>query len=66
MSFQKWADSRVKQHGWFDIGLVKIAVAGFILMVAKLWPPILALDWYWYGLIGLLASLKSLSIIFSK
>ena len=51
---------------WIDIGCLNWAVAGFILMIAKLWPGILALDWYWYGLIGALFLIRPLSTLFSR
>ncbi len=34
--------------GWADIALTKIAVFAGALLIAKLWTPILSLDWYWY------------------
>jgi len=37
------------------MGLVGLA---FGLMIAKLWSPILYLDWYWYLIIALLAAIK--------
>ncbi len=58
MSFGTWADSKVKNLGWVDIGLIKFSVMGFILMIAKIWKPLLSLDWYWYAIIGVLAAIK--------
>ena len=58
MSFGTWADSKVKNLGWVDIGLIKLSAMGFILMIAKLWKPLLSLDWYWYAIIGVLAAIK--------
>lgn len=58
MSFTTWANSRVKNLGWFDIKLVKWSTAGFVLMLAKLWPPLLSLNWYWYLLIAVLAAIR--------
>jgi len=51
-------NKKIKSLDWADMALVKIGVAGFILMVAKLWTPLLSLNWYWYGLIFLLAAIK--------
>jgi hypothetical protein len=42
---------------WIDMGLTKLAVAAFALMMAKVWPPLLGLDWYWYGLIWILLAI---------
>jgi hypothetical protein len=51
MSFTKWINRKISKLTWLDIGLTKWSVAAFVLMIAKLWPPLLSLDWYWYGLI---------------
>jgi hypothetical protein len=40
-----------------DLGLTKIAVFGATLMVAKLWPAMLALEWYWYMIVWVLAAI---------
>lgn len=56
----------VKKMGYIDIQFVKIATAAFILMIAKLWDGILALDWYWYLIIAVLACIKPVIKIFKK
>lgn len=66
MSFNEWMNSKVQKCVWTDISLVKIASAAFILMVAKLWVPILSLEWYWYLLIALAASIKPVIKLFGK
>jgi hypothetical protein len=58
MCLIKYWNKRIKRLDWADIGLTKLMVAGFILMIAKLWKPLLSLDWYWYGLIFLLAAIR--------
>jgi len=60
MSSATWADSKVKaaKLGWVDVQLIKLSVAGFVLMIAKLWEPLLSLDWYWYAIIFVLAAIK--------
>jgi len=49
--FMKKLNKKIKNMTHWDVVLLKIAVAGFALMVAKLWAPLLSLEWYWYGLI---------------
>ncbi|MFH1106484.1 MAG: hypothetical protein V1787_01165 [Candidatus Micrarchaeota archaeon] len=66
MKFFKWADSVAKRLGWLDVGMVKIAVFGFTLFLAKMWPPLLSLEWYWYVLVFVLASLPPLMKAFKK
>ncbi len=52
------ADSKIKKLNWVDIQFIKLSVAGCILMIAKLWEPLLSLDWYWYAIIFVLAAIK--------
>jgi hypothetical protein len=54
MGFGSWANGRVARLTWVDIPLIKLSVAAFVLMLAKLWEPLLSLDWYWYALGGTL------------
>ncbi len=61
-----WADAKIQKLDWLDISLIKISVAGFVLMIAKLWEPLLILNWYWYALILVLAVLRPMFKIFSK
>lgn len=66
MGFETWADSKIKKLHWIDIALVKLSVAGFVLMVAKLWEPLLSLDWYWYAIIFVLAAIKPMFKVYVK
>ncbi len=43
---------------YIDIRLMGLFGLAFGLMIAKLWSPILYLDWYWYLIIALLAAIK--------
>jgi hypothetical protein len=51
MNFSKWANYKISKLTWVDIALTKWSVFAFALMIAKLWPRILSLKWYWYALI---------------
>jgi len=53
MTIWQWADSKIKHFRWYDISLIKLSVASAILALAKLWPSLLCLNWYWYALIAL-------------
>jgi len=66
MGFKTWADSKVKQMSWVDLKLTQVSAAFFFLMLAKLWEPLLSLDWYWYAVIFVLALLKPASNLFRK
>ena len=56
----------IKKCRWFDISLIKIASFAFALMIAKLWSPILSLDWYWYLIIVILASIRPVMVMMKK
>lgn len=56
--YTTWANSKIKKMNWVDIKLVKWSVFFFALLIAKLWSPLLSLDWYWYALIAILAAIK--------
>lgn len=58
MNFNTWANSKLKETTWVDVSLIKISAAAFALMVAKLWEPLLSLDWYWYAIIFVVAAIK--------
>jgi hypothetical protein len=62
----KWYNSKVKKLKWCDISLIKLSTFAFALMLAKLWPAILNLDWYWYLIIALLAAVKPLKKALKK
>ena len=49
-----------------DLRLIGLMGFAFGLMIAKLWEPILYLDWYWYLIIALLASIKPLITFFKQ
>jgi len=66
MNFKTWVDSKIKRYELVDFGLIKLSIAAFILMIAKLWTPLLSLEWYWYGIIFILAVICPLSKILRK
>ena len=66
MSFKSWVDLKVKKIDWIDLKLIQISSAALVLMIAKLWKPLLSLDWYWYGVIFVLAVIKPICKMLSK
>ncbi len=60
----KYTDKMIKKLRWFDLSLIKLSVAAIILTIAKLWPPILSLEWHSYLMIALIASIRPLMIYF--
>ncbi len=61
-----WSDSRIKNLDSWDMALTKIGVAAFVLALAKLWTPLLSLDWYWYAFVFVLAALRPFLKFFGK
>jgi|TARA_Y100000294_G_scaffold10230_1_gene9602 hypothetical protein len=51
---------------YIDIRLIGLMGFALGLMLAKLWEPILYLDWYWYLIIALLASIKPVITFFKQ
>jgi len=66
MGLGTWLNSQAKKLDWISIQLLKLCVFAFALMVAKLWQPILSLDWYWYLVISLLAGMGTAYRVFRK
>jgi len=66
MSLITFWNEGIKKMDWLDIGLIKLSVAAFILMLAKLWAPLLSLDWYWYAIIFVLVGIKPLYKFYLK
>ena len=54
MTWTSWVEAHVARLNAFDIGLLKICVIAFTLMVAKLWPPLLFPDWKVFACVFLL------------
>ena len=46
------------QFPLIDLRLNGLVGFAFALAVAKLWEPVLALDWHWYALIAVVAGIK--------
>lgn len=66
MGLTEWMTSAVSKLNWSDISLSKISIMAFTLMVAKLWTPILSLEWYWYAAIFAIAAVKPMVKMFKK
>lgn len=51
MAMFDWALAKARTFTVWDWGALKICLFSGGLLVAKLWPRVLGLDWYWYALI---------------
>ena len=50
--------------GYKEIALIKKILFAFAILFAKLWSPVLSLDWYWYFIIMILAAYKPIRSAF--
>jgi len=60
MGLFQWTNEKIKNLTWVDMVFTKMAVMAFTLTVAKLWPTILGLDWYWYAGAFLILAMRPL------
>ncbi len=49
MNILNWAEKRTQNMKWYHFGALKIGVASAMLLLAKFFPELLALEWYWYA-----------------
>ncbi|MCK4670223.1 MAG: hypothetical protein KAT43_03390 [Nanoarchaeota archaeon] len=66
MGYFKWANSKIKKFKWHDISLTKLSVLFFALFLAKVWPAILGLDWYWYLILCIVVAIPVWMKLFKK
>ena len=62
----EWINEKVKKLNCCDIGVTKLCVFAFALMLAKLWPPVLSLEWYHYGAVFAVTWVYLIFKIFGK
>lgn len=61
-----WMNKKVKKFDWLDMGCTKWGVLFFALFLAKVWPGILGLDWYWYLILFVVLIIRPMITIFKK
>ncbi len=66
MNTINWINSKIKKMSFVDIQLIKLSVFAFTLLIAKLWEPILSLEWYWYAILFVIATIITFYKIFKK
>lgn len=49
MNILTWAEKRAQNMKWYHFSALKIGVASAMLLLAKLIPELLALEWFWYA-----------------
>jgi hypothetical protein len=58
MKFIRWVEQGYAKLDWSDMAMVKFSSILFGLLLAKIWPPILDLDWYWYLILVVIVAYK--------
>jgi len=64
--YLKWADAKVKRMDALDMGMVKVSVFFLALLAAKLYSPLLSLDWWVYALVFVLAAIRPMMHVIGK
>lgn len=57
MNIINWGENKIRGLSVYDFAVIKILVFTFTLLLAKLWPGILNLEWYWHGLMFAVSAL---------
>lgn len=58
MTMTNWIENGMKNLKWYDISLTKLSTFFFTLMLAKLWDPLLSLEWQVYLVLALTLSIR--------
>jgi len=58
-------EKMVKKLKGNDLPLIKLSVFSITLLLAKFWPVLLSLNWYWYLIVGVLAAIKPMKHVWS-
>jgi hypothetical protein len=66
MCLIKFINKTAKKLDGMDIGLVKLSVFAIAFLIAKYYPQVLSLDWYWYAGVAVLAALRPLHRAYLK
>jgi hypothetical protein len=49
MNILNWTNAKIRKMTWVQVAVIELCVAAFALLIAKLWPGVLGLQWYWYA-----------------
>ena len=64
MDIRTFFETRLESLGVLDIGLVKLSVFFFALLIAVWWPGILGLNWYWYLILGVVFAIRPIKKVY--
>ncbi len=66
MCLIKFINKAAKKLDGVDIGLVKLSVFAIAFLIAKYYPQVLSLDWYWYAAVAVLSAARPLHRAYLK
>jgi len=58
MSLITFINDAAKKLDGMDIGLVKLYILAIAFLIAKYYPQVSSLDWYWYAGVAVLAVIR--------
>jgi hypothetical protein len=64
--YEKWMSDKLKTMSVWDIKHAKLSAVAFTLMLAKFFPVLLGLEWYWYALAGVFFMWRPLRKVLAK
>ena len=62
----EYFNKAIKKYTWRQIACIKLSVLFFTLMIAKLWPGILGLDWYVYMILAIIFMIRPMIMLLKK
>lgn len=66
MDIVRWGTKHVRNLDYFDIKLIKLYMFMFVLLLAKIFPILMAAPWWTYLLIGLVAIIRPWQHFFNR
>jgi hypothetical protein len=66
MNLFQWSNKKIKTLDWLDVKLIKLGTAAITLLLAKWFPILLSLDWYWYLILASAIIIRPMYKIFFK
>lgn len=66
MSLLSWSEKKIRQMSWLDIGIFKLCIFAFSMMLANLLPDLPELGWRLWGVIFALSYIWLLRIMLRR
>ncbi len=66
MAFLQWVNTKISKMTYWDIGILKLCLVAFTLMIASLFPRLTQVSWPWYGAVFFVSYLYLMYKLFIK